>query len=111
VGWGDLYTDIVKTAIAGDFVGSKYNANYRAGLKEGANPFVSSKLGASVPDSVKAKVDAAKTLISTTGSPFAGPVIAQDGSELFPAGTPDYATIEAKNTKFVKGVVGELPKS
>jgi basic membrane protein A len=109
--WADLYTDIVKTAIAGDFVGSKYNANYRAGLKEGANPFVSSKFGTSVPDAVKAKVAAAKTLISTTGSPFAGPVIAQDGSTLFPAGTPDYATIEAKNTKFVKGVVGDLPKS
>jgi simple sugar transport system substrate-binding protein/basic membrane protein A len=109
--WGDLYSDIVKTAVAGDFVGSKYNANYRAGLKEGANPFISSKYGASVPDSVKAKVATAKQLISTTGSPFSGPVYAQDGSVLFPAGTPDYATVEAQNTKFVKGVVGELPKS
>ncbi len=109
--WGDLYSDIVKTAIAGDFVGSKYNANYRAGLKEGANPFISSKYGVSVPDSVKAKVAAAKQVISTTGSPFSGPVYAQDGSVLFPPGTPDYATVEAQNTKFVKGVVGELPKS
>jgi simple sugar transport system substrate-binding protein/basic membrane protein A len=110
--WAALYTDIVKTAVDGSFVGSKFNANYRSGLKQGANPFVSSKLGSSVPAAVKAKVDAAKTSISTTGSPFAGPVMAQDGSELFAAGVvPDYATIESKNTKFVKGVVGDLPKS
>ena len=44
--WGDLYNDIVETAIAGDFTGSKYNANYRVGYKDGANPFVQSKFGA-----------------------------------------------------------------
>ena len=37
---------------------------------------------------------------------------AQDGSILFPAGdVPDYATIEEKSTVFVKGVIGEIPKS
>ncbi len=31
---------------------------------------------------------------------------------MFPAGTvPDYAAIEAANTVFVQGVVGDLPKS
>ena len=38
--WGDLYTDIVKTALAGTFTGSKYNANFRVGFKDGDNPFV-----------------------------------------------------------------------
>ena len=33
------------------------------------------------------------------------------GDALFPAGVPDYATVESKNTAFVKGVVGQLPKS
>ena len=46
------------------------------------------------------------------GSPFLGPVNAQDGSVMFKAGeVPDYAKVESLNTKFVKGVVGELPKS
>ena len=42
---------------------------------------------------------------------LAGPVIAQDGSTIFPAGeVPDYATIETKVTVFVEGVVGDIPK-
>ena len=43
--WGALYTDIVKTALAGKFTGCKYNANYRVGFKDGDNPFVQSKFG------------------------------------------------------------------
>ena len=39
--WGPLYTDIVRTTRAGTFTGSKYNANFRVGLKAGDNPFVS----------------------------------------------------------------------
>ena len=111
--WEDLYIDIVKTALAGDFTGSKYNANFREGLKDGRNPFVESKFGPSVGADVKTLVDAAKTRISaSTGSPFAGPVTAQDGKTLVPEGTvPDYATIESIMTVFVKGVVGELPKN
>ena len=109
--WGPLYNEIVDTALAGKFVGSKFNANYRVGFKDGQNPFVQSKFGPSVDDATKALIDTALKLISTTGSPFTGPVMAQDGSELFAAGVvPDYATIEAKNVVFVKGVVGDIPK-
>lgn len=108
--WGDMYVDIVQTALDGKFTGSKYNANYRVGFKDGKNPFVESKFGPMVDDATKKLIADAKTKISKDGSPFAGPVIAQDGSELFPAGTPDYATVESKNTVFVKGVVGEIPK-
>jgi basic membrane protein A and related proteins len=109
--WGDMYNDIVETAIAGGFTGSKYNANYRVGFKDGANPFVQSAFGPGVDDATKTLIDEAKTKISgADGSPFLGPVTAQDGSEMFPAGVPDYATVESKNTVFVKGVVGSIPK-
>lgn len=111
--WGDVYVDIVRTALAGTFTGSKYNANFRVGYKDGANPFVQSKFGPAVGDDVKTLVDEAKTRISSaTGSPFLGPVVGQDGATIIPAGeVPDYATIEEKMTVFVAGVVGELPKS
>ena len=109
--WGAMYNDIVDTALAGKFTGSKYNANYRVGFKDGANPFVQSKFGTMVDAATKTLIADAKTKISGTGSPFTGPITAQDGSVLIPAGTtPDYATVESKNTVFVKGVVGEIPK-
>jgi basic membrane protein A len=109
--WEELYTDMVRTALAGDFTGSKYNTNFRQGLKDGKNPFVESKLGSSVGADVKSLLEEAKVRISGTGSPFAGPVIAQDGKTLVADGkVPDYSTIESIMTVFVKGVVGELPK-
>ena len=110
--WAALYSDIVETALAGKFTGSKYNANFRIGYKDGGNPFVQSKFGPSVTDDTKKLIETAKKDISAaTGSPFKGPVVAQDGSNLFAAGVPDYATVEEKNTAFVKGVVGQLPKN
>jgi simple sugar transport system substrate-binding protein/basic membrane protein A len=109
--WGPLYKNIVETILAGDFVGSEFNANYRVGYKTGDNPFVQSELGDSLPDGTAEEIETAKEEISTTGSPFAGPVEAQDGSVLFAEGeVPDYATIEEKSTVFVAGVVGEIPK-
>jgi simple sugar transport system substrate-binding protein/basic membrane protein A len=110
--WADLYVDIVKTTKAGSFTGSKYNANYRVGYHDGKNPFVESKLGSALGSDVKSLIDAAKARISApTGSPFAGPVKAQDGTMIFAAGeVPDYATIESKLTVFVQGVVGDIPK-
>jgi basic membrane protein A len=110
--WDDMYVDIVQTSIDGDFTGSPYNANFRVGYKDGDNPFVQSAFGPKVDAATQAKIAEAKTLISTTGSPFAGPVNAQDGSVLVPAGkVPTYAEIEAFNTVFVDGVVGDIPKS
>jgi basic membrane protein A len=108
--WGPLYVDMVTTVLAGDFTGSKYNDNYRVGLKTGDNPFVQSKYGPSVTDETKAQIEAAKAAISLPdGSPFKGPVLDQDGKVIFPAGmTPDYVAIEGQ-TFFVQGVVGKLP--
>jgi basic membrane protein A len=110
--WKAMFEDIVRTALAGDFTGSKYNANFRSGLKDGLNPFVQSKFGPSVDDETKDLVEQAAARIAGEGSPFEGPVLAQDGSELVAAGeVPDYATIESTFTVFVEGVVGEIPKS
>ena len=108
--WGPMYVDIVKTSLAGDFTGSKYNANYRVGLKTGQNPFVQSVYGPSVTPETKAEIDKAKAAISLPdGSPFKGPVMAQDGSVLFADGVvPDYAAIEDLKV-FVAGVEGKLP--
>ena len=62
--WGPLYTDIVQTAIDGDFTGSEYNANYRATMASGKNPFVASAFGPSVTDETKALIAAAAAKIS-----------------------------------------------
>jgi len=110
--WGALYNDIVATVLAGEFTGSKYNANFRVGYKDGANPFVQSKYGAMVDADTQALIADTLKEISTTGSPFAGPIVAQDGTELFKAGeVPVYDEIEGRNTAFVKGVVGDIPQS
>jgi simple sugar transport system substrate-binding protein/basic membrane protein A len=110
--WEDLYVDIVKTALAGDFTGSKYNANFRTGYHDGANPFVESKYGPVVDDATKQEIATAKEEISAdTGSPFKGPVVAQDGTVIIAEGVvPSYQEIEEKMTAFVQGVVGEIPK-
>jgi simple sugar transport system substrate-binding protein/basic membrane protein A len=112
--WGPLYDDIVKTALAGSFTASKYNANYRVGYKTGSNPFVESKFGKIVTTDEKTAVAKAKTTIQTS-SPFAGPIVSQDGKMLFAAGSvPTYDQIEETfnaNQVFVKGVVGDVPKS
>ncbi|CAN5119091.1 BMP family ABC transporter substrate-binding protein [soil metagenome] len=107
--WAPLYTDIVKTILAGDFVGSKYNANYRVGYKTGTNPFILAPYGPLVSADTKAKITAAQaTLATDAGSPFVGPVTAQDGTIKVPAGTvPTYAQNDVMDY-FVKGVVGTL---
>ncbi len=109
--WDALYNDIVKTAIDGDFTGSKYNANYRAGFASGENPFVESEFGSKVPADVKKAVDTAKAGFSKTQSVFTGPIDGQDGKPVVPAGTTlDAAAVDSMGY-FIKGVVGNIPKS
>jgi basic membrane protein A and related proteins len=112
--WGPLYIDIVKTVLAGNFTGSKYNTNYRVGYKTGDNPFVQSKFGPSVSDDTKTLIATAKAKLAQPDfSPFKGPVMDQSGKVIpgFEDGkVPDYATIENLTT-FVQGIVGQIPKS
>lgn len=107
--WAPLYTSIVDTILAGDFTGSEFNANFRVGYKTGTNPFVLAAYGPSVSDETIAEIDEAQAWLATAeGSPFAGPVLGQDGSEAVAAGVvPDYAEIDAMDY-FVQGVVGNL---
>jgi simple sugar transport system substrate-binding protein/basic membrane protein A len=111
--WGPLYLDIVKTVASGEFTGSKYNGNYRVGYKDGANPFVQSEFGPSVDEATKTLVaEALEKIKMPEGSPFAGPVVGQDGDEIIAAGeVPGYDEVETIfATTFVEGVVGDIPK-
>lgn len=111
--WGALYVDIVKTAASGKFKGSKYNADYRVGYKDGTNPFVESKYGSTVDQATKNLIAKAKTDISKDGSPFKGPVLDQSAKELIATGkVPTYNEVEKIfSASFVQGVVGTIPKS
>jgi basic membrane protein A len=108
--WATTFVDIVKVSLSGKFTGSKYNANYRSGLKNGLNPFIQSPYGKMVSQDTKAWIAKVKANIAKKGSPFAGPVVSQSGKTIFAAGkVPTYAEIETAMTVFVKGVVGDLP--
>ncbi|HEV8298162.1 MAG TPA: BMP family ABC transporter substrate-binding protein [Acidimicrobiales bacterium] len=111
--WGSLYIDIVKTAASGKFTGSKYNADYRVGYKNGTNPFTESKFGPAVDQATKDLIAKGKTTISAQdGSPFKGPVLDQSGKEVIAAGKiPTYDEVEKIfAATFVQGVVGQIPK-
>ncbi|MCW2748334.1 MAG: basic rane lipoprotein, partial [Nocardioidaceae bacterium] len=107
--WGPLYTDIVKTVVDGDFVGSKYNANFRVGYKTGTNPFVLAPFGPDVTAETKADIEKAQTFLGTPdGSPFVGPVLDQKGKVVVKDGVvPTYEEVDAMDY-FVKGVIGKL---
>jgi len=107
--WAPLYQSIVATILAGEFTGSEFNANFRVGYKTGTNPFVLAGYGPTVSDETIAAIEEAQAWLATEeGSPFAGPVLGQDGTEVIPAGTvPDYATNDGMDY-FVSGVVGTL---
>jgi len=107
--WGPLYSDIVKTVIDGDFVGSEYNDNFRVGYKTGTNPFVLAPYGPDVTEETKAKITEAQEWLGTDeGSPFVGPVLDQDGKVKVKDGDiPTYADVDAMDY-FVQGVVGKL---
>jgi basic membrane protein A len=109
--WGPLYSEIIKTAVAGKFTGSKYNTDYREGLRTGSNPFVQSTYGPVVDDAAKKKIAEEEAKLKADGSPFTGPVKDQDGNEKVPAGkTPTYAEIE-QMSYLVEGVEGKIPAS
>jgi basic membrane protein A len=110
--WAPLYEDIVATILAGEFTGSEYNANFRVGYKTGTNPFVLAPYGPSVSAETQALILEQQEWLGTDeGSPFVGPVLAQDGTEKVAEGEiPDYATVDGMDY-FVEGVVGNLAGS
>lgn len=106
--WAPLYTDIVQTVVDGGFVDSPFNGDFRVGLQTGDNPFVQSPFGAMVDDETKAAIDEAKASFVAGGSPFAGPVMDQDGTEVWAEGEqPTYEEVESMDF-FVQGVTGKI---
>lgn len=107
--WGPLYTDIVNNILAGEFTGGPYNANFRVGYKTGTNPFVLAPYGPSVSQETKDLIAEQQEWLGTAdGSPFVGPVVAQDGTVKVADGEiPSYDEVDGMDY-FVEGVVGNL---
>ena len=120
--WTELYTDIVKQAVAGSFVTSPYNGDYRFGYRDVKAPFLAftpSVYGPSVTAETQATIDAAYQSFFADAdadgvgdfSVFAGPISDRDGKERIAASeTPDYNTLDSYFTEpwFVSGVQGSL---
>jgi simple sugar transport system substrate-binding protein/basic membrane protein A len=104
--WAAMYTDIVQTVIDGKFAESDFNGDFRVGLQTGDNPFIQSPFGSMVSADTIALIEAAKESFIAGGSPFAGPVVKQDGTVVWAEGEqPTYAEVETMDF-FVKGVTG-----
>lgn len=107
--WGDLFVDMVKIGIDGQFKGSKYDGKYRGTLAD--NVVKLSKFGANVPADVKDYVNIQKGgLLNGTLNPFAGPINDQSGAVRIEAG--QFPTIEdLESTDYlVEGVIGTIPQ-
>jgi simple sugar transport system substrate-binding protein/basic membrane protein A len=103
--WAPLYESIIKTARAGTFTASKYNANFIGTFAEGDNPLTLAPFGSSVPASVKPKIMAEEAKLKAGGSIFTGPIYCANGKLLVPKGKVATAAAINQFTCFVKGVV------
>lgn len=103
--WAPLYESIIRTARAGKFAGSKYNANFIGTFAEGDNPLTLAPFGSSVPASVKPKIAAEEAKLKAGGSIFTGPIYCANGKLLVPKGQVATAAKINTFTCFVKGVV------
>ncbi len=107
--WGPLYSDIVKTIIAGKWVGSKYDGQYRVGFED---PTIQlAPFGKAVPAAVQKEILAKeKEMRAGTFKPFTGPISDQTGKLRIPGASPDRTTLESTDY-LVKGVIGKIPSS
>lgn len=109
--WAPVYEAIAKTAIAGDFTGSKYNANWVGTFQNDDNPLTLAPFGPKVSSAMRGKIEAKLASYKSGASIFKGPIKCNTGKTLVPAGvTPTYAQINSFDC-FVQGVVGSVPKS
>ena len=103
--WAPLYESIIKTAQAGKFKGSQYNANFIGTFASGNNPLELAPFGPSVPASVQTKILAEEAKLKAGGSIFTGPIYCNNGKVLVPAGQTATPAQINQFTCFVKGVV------
>lgn len=121
--WTELYTDIVETMVAGEFVASDYNGDYRIGYQDAGAPFVAfqpSAFGPAVDDEAKGLIAAALEEFTTDADGdgvgdlniFAGPLSDRDGTERIADGVlPTYTELDELmgfGSWFVAGVEGSL---
>jgi simple sugar transport system substrate-binding protein/basic membrane protein A len=103
--WAPLYESIIKTAQAGTFDSSPYNANFIGTFHGGNNPLELAPFGPDVTPEVQAKIQAEEAKLKAGGSIFTGPIYCNNGKLLVAKGqTLTPAQINA-NTCFVKGVI------
>jgi simple sugar transport system substrate-binding protein/basic membrane protein A len=103
--WAPLYESIIKTAQAGHFTGSKYNANFIGTFASGNNPLELAPFGPKVSAATQAKILAYEKVLKSGGSIFTGPIYCNTGKLLVPAGQTATAAEINQFTCFVKGVV------
>lgn len=110
--WAPIYKSIISTVESGKFTGSQYNANWVGTFAANDNPLELAPFGPAVKPAVRTKILAEEAKLKQPGeSVFKGPIVCQDGTVLYPAGTvPTYAQINNISC-LVKGVVGTLPSS
>lgn len=105
--WGDLFVDMTKTALAGEFDGSQYDGKYRGGLKEGVVDIA--PFGKNVSQEIQDTVNTAKEqIISGELFPFEGEVKDQDGTVKIEAGVrPSVDELETCDY-LVEGCIGSV---
>jgi simple sugar transport system substrate-binding protein/basic membrane protein A len=103
--WAPLYESIIKSAQAGTFTGSQYNANFIGTYASGNNPLTLAPFGKSVTKATQTKILAAEKGLQAGGSIFKGPIYCNDGKVLVPAGKTATPAEINQFTCFVKGVV------
>lgn len=104
--WAPLYESIIKTAEAGKFPGSKYNANFIGTFASGDNPLQLAPFGPKVSAATQKKILAAEAKLKSGGSIFTGPIYCNTGKLLVPKGKTATPAQINQFTCFVKGVVG-----
>jgi len=107
--WPDLFVDMTKTAVDGEFKGSIYDGKYRGTLADGVVQLTD--FGKNVPEEVQALVEETKQkLLDGTVHPFAGPVKDQAGNIVYEDGyIPTIDELESMDF-FVEGVIGTIPQ-
>lgn len=101
--WGDFYTEVTKQVLAGTWTGTNVWGGFREGMLRLApfNPIVPADVRGEV-----AKIQA--QIAAGTFHPFAGPVVAQDGTLKVPAGAV-MSDADIKSMRYyVQGVTSTL---
>lgn len=107
--WGELFVDMVKVGMAGEFKGSQYDGKYRGTLADDVVKL--SPFGANVPSDVVSYVEQQKAaLLSGELNPFAGPIKDQSGNVKIEEGQ-ELTVEELESTDYlVEGVIGTIPQ-